>query len=141
MLSENYSEWRIKWRSLASYFSKKKRRILFDNKEWVSGRVRRRSRQPRAVGSLGPGDRWAKSQNPAKNKFKKIRLIDESHLCLQCFDKFWMWSAGNQKQKLYEFAETSMEKLVKSPRANLSCLFTKLAEADSKVWELPDGLL
>ena len=49
---------RIKWRSLASHFSKKKRRILSDNKEWVSGRVGRRSRQPRGVRSGGPWGQW-----------------------------------------------------------------------------------
>ena len=36
----------------------------------------------------------------------KIREIDWSYLCLQRFDKFWMWSAYNRKRKLCEFAET-----------------------------------
>ena len=58
---------------------------------------------------------WAKSQKPAKNEIQKIREINESYLCLQRFDKFWMWSAGNRKRKLCDVAETSMEKLVKSP--------------------------
>ena len=71
------------------------------------------------VGGVGRAHSWAKSQKPAKNEIQKIREIDESYLCLQRFDKFWMWSAGNRKRKLCEFAETSMEKLVKSPWANL----------------------
>ena len=58
-------------------------------------------------------------KKPPKTRFKKIREINESYLCLQRFDKFWMWSAGNRKRKLCEFAETSMEKLVKSQRVNL----------------------
>ena len=43
----------------------------------------------------------------AKNQIQKIREIDESYLCLQRFDKFWMLSAGNRK--LCEFAETCMD--------------------------------
>ena len=46
----------------------------------------------------------------AKNEIQKVRETEESYLCLQRFDKFWMWSAGNRKRKLCEFAETSMEK-------------------------------
>ena len=53
-----------------------------------------------------------------KTRQKRV-LIVSTNLCLQRFDKFWMWSAGNRKRKLCEFAETSMEKLVKSPWANL----------------------
>ena len=49
-----------------------------------------------------------------RKRDSKIREIDWSYLCLQRFDKFWTWSAGKQKRKLSEFAETCMEKLVKS---------------------------
>ena len=62
------------------------------------------------VGGVGRAHSWAKSQKPAKNEIQKIREIDESYLCLQRFDKFWMWSAGNRKRKLCKFAETCMEK-------------------------------
>ena len=34
-----------------------------------------------------------KLQKPAENYIRKIREIDWSYLCLQQFDKFWMWSA------------------------------------------------
>ena len=44
----------------------------------------------------------------------KNREIDASYLCLQQFEKLWMWSAGNRKRKLCKFAETNMEKLMKS---------------------------
>ena len=57
-------------------------------------------------------------KNPPKIEFK-IREIDESYFCLQRFDKFWMWSAGNRKRKLFEFAESSIEKLVELPWTNL----------------------
>ena len=32
-------------------------------------------------------------QKPAKNYIRKIREIKWSYMCLQPFDKFWMWSA------------------------------------------------
>ena len=60
-----------------------------------------------------------KLQKPAKNEILKNREIDGSYLQLQRFDNFWMWSAGNQKRKFCEFAETCMEKLVKSSWVNL----------------------
>ena len=56
----------------------------------------------------------SKLQKPAINSILKIREIDGSYMRLQRFDKFCMWTAGNRKRKLCEFAETSMEKLVKS---------------------------
>ena len=65
---------------------------------------------------------WAKSQKPAKNKIWKNHEINGSYLCLQRSDKFWMWISGTRKRKLCEFAETSMEKLVKSPWVYL-CMF------------------
>ena len=40
-------------KKFSKLFFEKKRRILSDNKEWVSGRVGRRSRQPRGVGYRG----------------------------------------------------------------------------------------
>ena len=50
----------------------------------------------------------------------KIREIDGSYLCLQGFDKFWMWSARNdRKQKLFEYAETFMKQFVKSHQVKL----------------------
>ena len=51
---------------------------------------------------------WVILQKTAKNEIQKIREIDEPYLCLQRFDKFWMWSSGNRKRKLYEFEETSI---------------------------------
>ena len=71
-----------------------------------------RTQAPRAIG-------WAKLQKLAKNEIQKIREIDRSYLCLQRFDKIWMWSVGNQKRKLCQFAATCMEKLVKSLVLNL----------------------
>ena len=50
----------------------------------------------------------------------KIREIDGSYLCMQWFDKFWIWSARNdRKWKLFEDAETCMKKTVKSHQVNL----------------------
>ena len=58
----------------------------------------------------------------------KNREIDWSYLfeCLQRFDKFRMWSTGNQKRKLFEFAETCKEKLVKSSLEPLCSVRTKI---------------
>ena len=56
---------------------------------------------------------WTKRQKPAKNVIEKIREIQWSYLCLQRFDKFWIWSKYNlRKWKLCEFTETCREKLV-----------------------------
>jgi hypothetical protein len=33
-----------------------------------------------------------KLEKPAKNYFRKTREIEWSYLCLQQFDKFWMWT-------------------------------------------------
>ena len=50
----------------------------------------------------------------------KIREIDGSFLCLQQFDKFWIWSARNKrKRKLFEYKETCMKKFVKLLQVNL----------------------
>ena len=63
---------------------------------------------------------WTKRQKPAKNVIEKIREIQWSYLCLQRFDKFWIWSKYNlRKWKLCEFTETCREKFVKSSWANL----------------------
>ena len=60
-----------------------------------------------------------KTSNTAKNKIQKIREINGSYLFFQEFDKFWIWSARNdRKRKLCEFAETCLEKLVKSLLVN-----------------------
>ena len=69
-------------------------------------------------------------KKPPKTRFKKIREINESYLCLQRFDKFWMWSAGNRKRKLFE--ETSTEKLVKSTWSNLC--FSGFSTCGTTVW-------
>ena len=52
----------------------------------------------------------------------KIREIDGSFLCLQRFDKFWIWSqvygmTGNGSY--FNIAETCMKKFVKSLQVNL----------------------
>ena len=50
----------------------------------------------------------------------KNREINGSCLCLQRFDKFWIYSARNDlKRKLYEFSETCKKKFVKSVWVNL----------------------
>ena len=50
----------------------------------------------------------------------KIREIDGSYLCLQRFDKFWIWCARNDwKRKLFEYAETCMKKFVKSHQVRI----------------------
>ena len=50
----------------------------------------------------------------------KTREDGRSSLCLHQFDKFCKWRAINhRKRKLCEFAETCLEKLVKSRWANL----------------------
>ena len=41
-----------------------------------------------------------KLQKPAKNYFRKIREIEWSYLCLQQFDKFWMWHCAATKTYL-----------------------------------------
>ena len=61
-----------------------------------------------------------KLQKPAKNYVWKIREIDGSYLCLQQFDKFWIWCAWNDwKRKLSYYSETCMKKFVKSLQVNL----------------------
>ena len=56
-----------------------------------------------ALGAWVLAHSCVKSQKPAKNYVWKIREIDGSYLCLQQFDKFWMWSAHNdRKRKLCE---------------------------------------
>ena len=55
---------------------------------------------------------WANRQKPVKNWIQKIREIDGSYLCLQQFDKFWLWSASNDDRKLKLFE--SWKKIVKS---------------------------
>ena len=55
-------------------FFEKKRRILSDNKEWVSGRVGRRSRQPRGVGSGGARGAKFRQNQDSKNPWNQ-RII------------------------------------------------------------------
>ena len=63
-------------------------------------------RRRRAVAQL---DQIAKS---SQKSYKKFRETDWSYMCLQGFDKFWIWSARyDRKRKLCEFI---LEKLVKS---------------------------
>ena len=54
-----------------------------------------------------------------QNKILKNREVNGSYLCLQWFDKFWTWSAGNRKRKLCKFTETCMGNLVKMTMALL----------------------
>ena len=84
---------------------------------------------------------WVKHQKHAKNLIQEIREIDGSYLCLQRFDKFWMWSTGNRKRKLWKFSKTWMENLVKSHQRHLllagfSCLEPLCAGfAAAQTWE------
>ena len=92
-------------------FFEKKRRILSDNKEWVSGRVGRRSRQPRAVGNWGPGHSWAKSQKQAsKNSWnRRITLVPAT-----------VWKILNVKRQ--KSLETRLKKFVKSTLHTCACI-------------------
>ena len=68
-----------------------------------------------SVGVIGTGGGGRQLGQIAKFRQKlnsKIWEIDWSYLCLQQFDKFWIWIACNdRKRKLSEFAETCLEKL------------------------------
>ena len=75
-------------------------------------------RLPPWRGGVAGGAELGHIVKTCQKRDSKTREIDWSYLCLQWFDKFWMWSAGNRKRKLCEFAETRMEKLVKSRWAN-----------------------
>ena len=70
------------------------------------------------LGASGPQlGRMAK--NPPEIIFKKFVKLTRLYLCMQQFEIFWMCRTRNdRKRKLCEFAETCMEKLVKSLRVN-----------------------
>ena len=64
-----------------------------------------------STSQLQSGTKW---QNPPK-----IREINWSYLCLQQFDKFWIWSACNdRKRKLCESIETFLKNLWNHFRRN-----------------------
>ena len=66
----------------------------------------------------------------------KIREINWSSLCLQQFDKFWIWSACNdRKRKLCESTETCFEKFVKSLQAKLF-LVGAILKLCAALWQL-----
>ena len=63
---------------------------------------------------------WFQTSKTRQELDWKIREIDGSYLYLQQFDKFWIWSAQNdRKWKLFEYTETCMKAFVKSLHLNL----------------------
>jgi len=71
-----------------------------------------------------------------KTRQKFVKLIDPTYLCLQQFDKFWIWSAYNdRKRKLCESLETCFEKFVKSLQAK-SILVGAILKLCAALWQL-----
>ena len=95
-----------------------------DLREWTKltpavGVVRGRESAAHNGGVAPPRGVVPCSENTPKIRLKNCET-NGSFLCLQRFDKFWIWSGSNdRKRKLCDISGTCKEKLVKSFWVNL----------------------